>query len=300
MNRHRCGESHGLSIQTLERHFSFERFLILDNGETIDYFPLERHQPGRRPLTRLLRKTIVDARNRLRPKRHPRGRYPHIQRLRKTKVKGRPKSHISLPHECGLIDKPFSQSVDSVLPWRFMHNYTAKIINNELFLARFHFIAGPSVSPAKFKKLLDSIGLPVCRHLLCSPTGHSPHLFTQYRIPQVDNSRGNLLDCHRAVGSCPFCFTDYMISIRRSKGKDDWNLELTTYHRLGSCRSPDDPIWRCLTDYSLTHIDCQEFGAGEIRRQWHQSHGEDVDDEPQWVLSFAELLSIRSSQGVVT
>ena len=97
------------------------------------------------------------------------------------------------------------------------------------------------------------------------------------------------VDCYQEVGSCRYCFTDYAVSIQAGEGKVDWNLELATYHWLGSCRSPNDPVWRCLNDFpsrrmrNLDHqdivhdLDHQESGLGEVRRRWVQEGGEVAD-----------------------
>ncbi len=253
MNRHLYGKSHGLSIRTLEHHFSFERFINLDgNSKAIrDHFPLERHPPARRYLTRRLLKTLVESR---------------------------------------LI----SPSADLVVPWRFTHDYRAKIIDDELFLARFHSIGGPSVSTSSFKKLLTCIGLPVCQHLIGSGSPDMPQIMRpiyQHHILHIDRFPA-FLSCHRVGGSCRICFTDYTISIRGKEGVEDWHLELTnTYHRLGSCRTIDDQTWRSLVDLPsqptrytryTRYIYGYGFGVGEIRKRWHGNDGEDIGENLEW------------------
>lgn len=176
-----------------------------------------------------------------------------------------------------------------VLPWKFKHSYISKIVDDELYLASFHHITGPAVSIAKFEHLLGSIGLNVCAHLSCcnlQRLGYSRPAWYDDCIPQADTvpcKFGNIqqgpVDFNEDVDSCQYCFTDYMVSIRGVEGMADWNLELSTYHRLGSCRSPDDPAWWSMTGQILRMIhrsDHQEFGAGEVRRRWHQGHGGDV------------------------
>lgn len=277
MNRYLYGENHGISIRSLQHHFDFERFISFDVLHKIsDHFPLERHAPGGRHLTRTYRKKIF---------------------------KHHAKDSLSLADDAlrdvmasSLTDSMVRESLDlaPILPWNFKHSYTSKIVDEELYLASFHHVTGPAVSVSEFNKLLDYIGLKVCRHLFLS---HSEivnfwqygwwHLTAQVSGPPApfprwqSNIRKGAVGCEESVGSCEYCFTDYAISIRGLEGKVDWNLELSTYHRLGSCRRPDDPVWRGLTEeqFSLAfRLDHPEFGPGEVRRRWLQGHGGDVHE----------------------
>lgn len=190
-----------------------------------------------------------------------------------------------------LTDTMVRESLDltPILPWKFKHSYTSKIVDEELYLASFHHVAGPAVSVDEFNKLLDYIGLNVCRHLFL---GYS-QILTFWRrgwwrptaqvsgppapLPQWQNNiQQGAVGCDESVGSCEYCFTDYAISIRGLEGKVDWNLELSTYHRLGSCRSPDDPVWRSLTSQTFSmvfRLGLPKFGPGEVRRRWRQGRG---------------------------
>lgn len=275
MNRHLYGESHGLPITTLERNFSFERYIILENdGPIEDHFPIERHPPGRRHRTRLLQKSLLGAKTE--PKWHDSER-TFLDEIANTQFFCEP-------------TQPVPQSMDSMVPWKFTHSYSAKIIDNELFAARFHSISGPSVSPDRFKSLIRSIKLPVCLHLHCFEALQS-NLYQRW-VSQISDLPPVLLDLQqmeigpsRFCESCRFCFTDHTLSIQGGKGKEDWNLELATYHRLGSCRTLDDPIWCSLTDITrdtTRYNDCQGFGVGEIRGHWFQGDGEDVGEESRW------------------
>ena len=160
--------------------------------------------------------------------RHPQGR-PYLTRERRKTVWG---SHT--PH------KPDT----STSPWTFKHTSEAKIINNELYIARFHSIDGPHVERRDFSKLLRSLELPICRHAgFHRPANACPYR-SMYRPPAEFTC---LLGCKnstiRRSWSCIDCFTDYSVSIWGDE-LVGWNCKLATYHRLGNYRSPFDPIWK--------------------------------------------------------
>ncbi|CAH0047251.1 unnamed protein product [Clonostachys solani] len=60
------------------------------------------------------------------------------------------------------------------------------------------------------------------------------------------------------------------------RDENGWTLELVTYHRLGRCQTPDDPIWQCLASPSRyfgigrENID-PSFGPGRTREKWHEA-----------------------------
>ncbi|KAK6211434.1 spt3 [Colletotrichum tabaci] len=49
--------------------------------------------------------------------------------------------------------------------WTFVHRTSAKVIANELFICRHHSIRGPQCSQIDFFRVIDSLKLPVCRHV---------------------------------------------------------------------------------------------------------------------------------------
>lgn len=275
MNRHLYGEPHGISFRTLQRHFDFERCIALDGSDTNgDHFPLEQHPTGRCHLTRSRRKMILWNRARMETWPFP------LNTFEVEILDMQADTMVRLP-----------LNLTPILPWKFKHNYAAEIVDGELYMASFHHITGPAVPIKKFTMLLNCTRLKVCRHLFCCTVSTLPNPGCYECIPQVDvllhlrhvdKVQQRSVDCDRDAGSCRYCFTDYLVSIRGGDEKTDWTLELSTYHRLGSCRTPDDPVWRSLTNFSLhmtRHLDHPEFGPGEVRRRWHQSDGEDVDQE---------------------
>lgn len=175
MNRHLYGEPYGLSPESLEYRYEFERFINLTNFFLDIHWPLSRHPQGRQYLTRHRQSKVLNSRA--------------------------PGSDV------------FTH------PWTFKHISEAQIIDNELYIARFHSIKGPLVEKHRFFHLLRDLNLPICRHKYSSFSTSVPISWW----------------------SCDECFTDFLISIWEDELKG-WNCEVTTCHRLGSCRSPFDPI----------------------------------------------------------
>ncbi|CAH0027586.1 unnamed protein product [Clonostachys rhizophaga] len=60
------------------------------------------------------------------------------------------------------------------------------------------------------------------------------------------------------------------------RDEDAWTLELVTYHRLGQCETPDDPIWQCLASplkqisIGRERVD-PSFGPGRTREKWYEA-----------------------------
>ncbi|PON27103.1 hypothetical protein TGAM01_v204052 [Trichoderma gamsii] len=162
-------------------------------------------------------------------------------------------------------------------PWRFSFDYVPKIINDELFIGRFNRIDGPLVSFEQFAALLGSIHLPICHHLEIVSEPYGDILIQHTDEPM--NHLYAVIDKETDVlyGSCPDCFADYDFSVKRVEDQQEWSVRLSTYHRLGACRSPYDPKWsRLHHDYSTrvqdsfeNLIDLDLFPGGEAERQWY-------------------------------
>ncbi|PKK51179.1 hypothetical protein CI102_2803 [Trichoderma harzianum] len=94
--------------------------------------------------------------------------------------------------------------------WRFLFRSSPKIIDDELFIARFYTLTGPPVTREQLKKLMESTSIPICSHLTCSAFPYCCYLGR--RLPR------------RYLRCCPFI----------------WSKNL---YRDGSCRSPSDKHW---------------------------------------------------------
>ncbi|KAM5354403.1 hypothetical protein ACJ41O_001052 [Fusarium nematophilum] len=262
MRRHFHGESSGLPLECLSRRFSFVRFISLDGHAFVgDHFPLEQHRSGERSFTQ-----------------------PEVENWLAEQSRHRRDSQVAL---LGLA---------SVQRWKFDHKYEAKIVNDELFVARTHRVTGPPVPAQKFVELVSSLGLPVCNHTRCYTVFQAPEdqrlCVPQLRGPSPSPSpeEAEKILCHREVRSCTLCLTDYMISIRGNEAEEDWSLELVTYHRLGSCRSPSEAAWACLEQRgSLGYryeagTDVGWNGSlGGVRRLWNEGDWMEDDQQAHWI-----------------
>lgn len=239
MNRHFYGAPHGLPTQHLESVFKLERFIPLTDGKIeIDHFPLASHeQRGRRYSLR-----------------------PSGQRANAASAR------LSLEQ--------------AATQWTFVHRTSAKVIANELFICRHHSIRGPQCSQIDFFGVIDSLKLPVCRHVPgVSETSMGLHYHGNcirelgdtipltYKGPRVEAHP------HDGIGSCAVCPTDYEIAIGRFRGRMSRSLELTTYHKLGSLRTPSDPAWFCITQGHSFSLPAYSRSVGSVREQWLHDGG---------------------------
>ncbi|UKZ93048.1 uncharacterized protein TrAFT101_007981 [Trichoderma asperellum] len=239
MNRHFYGSLHGTSLRTLERHVAFEKYIEFNDDISLDPFDWDDY-------------------------------WAMDQRHKCLKMFGQ-----------GVLDRKPTGSAAGAFerPWRFSFDYVPRIINDELYIARFHRIDGPMVSWKHFATLLSSIHLPLCDHLEFVAESHGGIL-----IQHIDKPIPLLYVLFdetiiKKGGSCPDCFADYDFSLKRVEDKNEWSLRLSTYHCLGSCRSPSSGAWNHLHS---SHSDgshrcdsnCMEYGyhyGGRARRQCHES-----------------------------
>ncbi|KAF6809852.1 hypothetical protein CSOJ01_06683 [Colletotrichum sojae] len=147
--------------------------------------------------------------------------------------------------------------------WRFTHETSARVINDELILRRSHDVIGPPfTSESQFAHVIKALELPVCRHILCAssvPRGSirlgpvGPHWRQIISMPELGNtaalwSEPRPIRSGISVASCACCDTDYEIDIKKGNKGGEWKMKLTTYHKLGSFRTPDDDAWMGLTN----------------------------------------------------
>lgn len=223
--------------------------------------------------------------------RHPQGRQYLTRHRRKTVWD----SHT--PH------KPNT----STSLWTFKHTSEAKIIDNELYIARFHSIDGPQVKRHDFANLLSSLELPICRHASFHRSVNTCPYRDMYRPPAEFRC---LLLCKnstiRRSWSCIDCFTDYSVSIWEDE-LVGWNFKLATYHRLGNCRSPFEPIWKlaiwstCDDPFRMhlrgpppTVVEDEIRKLGRVMQQWKMSNGEVAEEkESTWISSNGKSCGVR-------
>lgn len=242
MNRHFYGDLHGVQLQVLERHAAFEKYLVLNDGLYLGPFDWNKYWPLDR---------TCEARKALKA-------------FNKGVFDQRPEGSAA-----GSFERP----------WRFSYDYVPRIINDELYMARFHKIDGPMVPWQHFAALLNSIQLPICHHLEFKVEAYGSilieHIDRQIALSNVLYDDMNNVE----RGSCIDCFADYDFSVTRDVAKKEWSFRFTTYHCLGACRSPFHSDWDQLNNGALNWShDSDEhrmkYGhlQGKTRREWHESN----------------------------
>ncbi|KAH7319737.1 hypothetical protein B0I35DRAFT_408514 [Stachybotrys elegans] len=151
-----------------------------------------------------------------------------------------------------------------VEPWEFSHKTRARIIDDELYISSSHTVTGPLLPRSRFDEVIRKLQLPICRHIFSD-------------CPRWEDNMAY------PIRSCDFCFTDFQVSIQKSQGEKQWEFALTTYHRLGACRTPADPTWSKLNETERQgHRRGGPYGqrkgkvtfrAGDVRRKWMSNNG---------------------------
>lgn len=239
MNRHRYGPRHGISLDFLKQDFDIETFIRCWNH---DHFSLCKDSPN--------------------------GRYG----LR--------------PEEQGNVNHPTPAGPGNGQGlWSFGFKYSAMIVDDELHVVRLHRVSGLPVRRCRFLSVMYHLHLPICNHLAEQESWETENSINPWYIllnkaldSSVSNDIGEVFAGNLAGkyvdGSCGYCFTDYEILVKRDE--DTWTLELVTYHRLGRCETPDDPIWQCLASplkqisIGRERVD-PSFGPGRTREKWYEA-----------------------------
>lgn len=256
MNRHFNGFSHGISPRSLERYEAFEHILKLKDP---------RYRTYLRKRGCVVMNNIIDT---------------------KTQIPG--KNLKALPRKENA--------------WRFSLRSTSKIVDNKLFIARFYTIVGPLVTEEYLKYFFEKISLQICNHLTCSAKLSGSHQlinaskYSKYYFsysPCIEQAYPWFMGYGTTrfdpeQDSCSFCNTDYDVLFTQQETNNETNLEISIYHCLGSCRSPNDKLWKHFIDTSLMQfmIDSNLNGGpsfeepkfiaprldrGRIRRKWHEA-----------------------------
>ncbi|OTA02198.1 hypothetical protein A9Z42_0025510 [Trichoderma parareesei] len=214
MNQHFLGPSHGLPLQSLERYEAFET--VLELKECLKY------RGQFRSYRRYMIQTDLE---------------PCLGR--KTQLPG--KSLDTVP-----------RGKDA---WRFTFQMTPKIIDDKLYISRAYTVVGPWVSEEDLKRLIETMAVPLCSHLSCVasplcchqgsdvPKPRFPFIHARQLVYCVWADTREMIVQHADHGSCVLCSTDYETSLEQNKMVNEIKFQITTWHCLGSCRSPDDELW---------------------------------------------------------
>ncbi len=193
------------------------------------------------------------------------------------------------------------------LPWQ--EKWSARIVQDELFLSATRTLNGSGWSEEALRAALDYESREICDHIRTSvglvfadspfvkcPLGRS--IYTPAG-PSFDGFNKALLrpsmiptvvfvPCHNVVESCGWCLTDYVTTVEKRLadtetqgcGKEQptayWFITITSYHQLGSGRSPTDPKWeafgKCFTTATnVTRRDMAASPLGAVRDRWESA-----------------------------
>ena len=134
---------------------------------------------------------------------------------------------------------------------RWVQSWSAKIIDNELFLSATHTTDSHDVGPRGLRSRIDRRydGYEICPHVSSDLVDGG---IAALRKPT--NSMEQFSECRDVVGWCRWCLTDYSTTIERmaaSRGvvqnpwdrfrrnlSAEWTITIVTYHQFGRCRDP--------------------------------------------------------------
>lgn len=198
--------------------------------------------------------------------------YNHVRLVMNRHLFGAP---AGLPLSAFRLDNT-SSPADGPLRWH--QSWSARIIDNELFLRCTRTLVSPgeAVTARAARDAIDDGEYRICKHVgalsryksfdveaLQRPSGNGHELFTP---------------CSEMPGSCGHCLTDYVTTVECSGEDEDaeCRITLTSWHRLGGGRSPEDEKWEMFASDGfagdLVVRDVVRYANGEARRAW-------MDDE---------------------
>ncbi|KFA69053.1 hypothetical protein S40285_10312 [Stachybotrys chlorohalonatus IBT 40285] len=162
--------------------------------------------------------------------------------------------------------------------WGWEQSWSARIIEDELFLCATHTIDSSSVSDSQLRALIDNCSAyGICRHVI-------PSQVSAIQKPRQPGSKEQFSLCRESRGSCSKCLTDYCTTIERKELRykatphtqaepagSFWVITIVAYHQLGGCRSPDDWKWAAITTSHqgprYHHVN-PAYRPGMVRRKW--------------------------------
>ncbi|KAJ3546085.1 hypothetical protein NM208_g2181 [Fusarium decemcellulare] len=160
---------------------------------------------------------------------------------------------------------------------RLRKTVQGRIINDELFLKKSLEIWHVGGEDLQLREIISRQYFNVCKHAWIGPNS-----FDFYAIPEVSRPLEWFRACKDALGSCYDCLTDYSLSIAWGEAEGQqkgWLVSITSYHQLGSCRSPHDWKWSMASDESTPWHKprCQRTGhePGVVRQRWQKADGID-------------------------
>ncbi|KAH7127943.1 hypothetical protein B0J13DRAFT_530626 [Dactylonectria estremocensis] len=150
----------------------------------------------------------------------------------------------------------------------------ARILDGELFVWVSYTFNDTQGQGGNLRRLFEQTDVSICAHV---------HTTGGYRFPQgkcvVEGLKRPSLEvpfipCENTTESCPKCLTDYSFKVIRQSKKLGWTVTIDIFKQLGSCRSPFDWKWRCLSERGgLNEPRSLHYKAGVVRERWAMAEG---------------------------
>ncbi|KAI1485428.1 hypothetical protein F5X96DRAFT_660045 [Biscogniauxia mediterranea] len=141
--------------------------------------------------------------------------------------------------------------------------WAAKLIGDELFLSATHKLFYDQVHAKALQSYLTSKSFYICKHM---SVGLYYRKGDNINLPAID--RNSATDSnYYSTGSCRFCSTDWDAAIEWIGARHGWMVTITTYHDLGSCRSPFDRKWQAMAR-SHRRFAYRDAPSGIVKHKW--------------------------------
>lgn len=149
---------------------------------------------------------------------------------------------------------------------------TARIINDELFLLTEGEFWHPRGDTYGVQHHLESNKL--CNHISMKPRSRQDSPFLNEVHELTRNPGIEYQPCKGVSASCPWCLTDYTVSITWAKrgAMCGWVVDTRAYHQLGPCESPFEWKWRAMSERSFFNEPrCRRYPPGVVKALWHSA-----------------------------
>jgi hypothetical protein len=143
---------------------------------------------------------------------------------------------------------------------RWVQSWSAKVIGGELFLCSTSTIADCFGHALRLRRAVEKVDLYICPHLYTCAAALRESIGRR----RVNGLEGRGQEQIQTDGfgpgsfhdSCGWCLTDCSTVTEWNAGgkwpwmRAGWVITITSYHNLGSCRTPDDKRWQAFTLWS--------------------------------------------------
>lgn len=186
---------------------------------------------------------------------------------------------------CGLpLQNLDAASIPGLIVPQWRQTWSARVIENELFLCAIHTINSSGMSDRTLRSIIDrGYTYFICRHV-----DPSHQVAALKRATASSGETEELFsECRNTLGWCKICLTDYCTTIEQKRPRkkvwpgiwtqhqsasSGWTITIVAYHQLGPCRSPFDWKWGAITGSIRTklgnwRID-HPYPPGSVREKW--------------------------------